>query len=133
MEHNEQVVSEPPQNTQNQSQQSPQSTPQSTKKSSTPLIVGSIIVIIALALGGLYVWGTTLKEMLNEEEKAGPSADEILGQPDQQREELEMMHSSDTATDIESDLDSTDLNDLDAEIDSIEAELQTEAGSDIQE
>lgn len=82
-------------------------------KSFGPLI-GIVIIVIILILGGLYFWGQQVGEESLEE--LAPSADEVIGT-------LEMQGSSDELIDIEDDLNITDLDNLDADLDAIESEL----------
>lgn len=82
--------------------------------------IGTIIIVIILIIGGLYLWGAKLSKESALEEK---SAEEILNTPDTQLESLEIKQSSDEIRAIEEDLNATDLNNLDAELKNIEAEL----------
>ena len=78
-------------------------------------IIGIIIIIAVLVLGALYYWGTRLNP--------GTNADEIANMPDQTLDNLMQTDASDGLTSIDSDLNSTDLNNLDSELSDIESEL----------
>jgi len=82
-------------------------------------IAGSIVVIIVLVLGGLYFIG----KKVNDEGLLGPTTEEIQRAPDETLEMLQEQGTSDEVSAIEEDLDATILDDLDAELESIETEL----------
>ena len=83
--------------------------------------IGTIIIVIILIIGGLYLWGAKLsKESAVLEEKA---PEEILAAPDETFDSLETQGTSDEVSAIEGDLQTTDLDNLDAELQDIEAEL----------
>jgi hypothetical protein len=114
-------------------QVSPMPEPQETGKSYGP-IVGIIIVVILLILAGFYFWGESLStntdlgnpsdtllinENANMEEDVveDPVIEEVgteVGAPLSESDEIE---------DIEAELDATDLDNLDAELIDIDAEL----------
>ena len=79
-------------------------------------IIGVAIIVIVLILGGLYFWSTQLS-------KEEMTAEEITAQEDPALIELQKQSDSDEIADIEADLDATDLEGLDAELEQIEQEL----------
>jgi len=83
------------------------SAPEST--SGTGAIVGAIIVVIILVVGGLYFWG---KQLSTDTDTTDP-----------QLEALQNTSASDEVADIEADISTTELDNLDAELGDIEAEL----------
>lgn len=91
----------------------------SSKKSFGPLF-GIIIIIVLLLLAGFYFWGQYLG---NQEIEPTITADEIMTADDPVLDELETQSASDEIADIEADLDAGDLDALDAELESIDAEL----------
>ena len=87
------------------------------KKPMGPM-VGIIIIIIVLILGGLYYWTTQTKE-----DGSSMTAEEIIAEEDETLMMLEKQSTSDEVADIEADLEMTDLEGLDAELEQIEKEL----------
>jgi ABC-type Na+ efflux pump permease subunit len=93
------------------------------------IILGILIVLLVLILGGLYLWGSTLQttptatvpniqrptvEENNEPESTNAEAEvETLG----------ALSTSNEINAIAADIESTNLDDLDAEMEAIEAEL----------
>lgn len=102
-----------PQN--NQQPQSP-ATPQA--ESGTGPLIGVIIVIIVIIIGGLYFWGQQIEKRVSVE-----SDTEIAGENDPASQNLQTQDSSTEINSIESDLNNTDLDGLDKEINTIDAEL----------
>jgi uncharacterized protein HemX len=83
------------------------------KQSSGPLI-GIIIIVLVMALGGVYFWKTTLQE------RNDATTDEAVAT---EVEALKTQGTSDDINSIEADLSATDLDALNSELDSIGAEL----------
>lgn len=81
--------------------------------------IGSVIVIVVLILGGFYLWSQR-----NADIEA--LLDAPLPETDQSVELLQAQSTSDEIESIESDLNATDLNDLDAELADIDALLNAE-------
>ena len=86
------------------------------KKSAGPL-VGIIIIVVLIVLAGFYFWGSLLGDR-------NMTAEEIASEPDSALVELEEQSASDEVIDIEIDLDSTQLDDLDKELGDIDLELE---------
>ena len=86
-------------------------------KSAGP-IVGSIIIIVIIIIGGLYFWGQRLTE--TDPTLSGPTAEEIAAEEDTELMNLQKQSSSDAIADIESDLNATNLESLDTELDNID-------------
>jgi len=84
--------------------------------------IGAIIIVIILAVGGLYYWGKQINERQVTVNDA-MTAEEIANNPDARTEILGAQGSSDEVLDIEADLDATNLEGLDAELDAINQEL----------
>jgi hypothetical protein len=106
----EQVVEE-------KSNQSTQETSAPEKKQ-TGSIIGSIIVIIVIIIGGLYFWGT--KAVAPTDEAQTPPADPItMPEQDPIGDALRNTSTSDELGDIEADLNTTDIDSIDAEADQI--------------
>lgn len=78
--------------------------------------VGIIVIILVLLLGGFYFWWTQFRG-------TDMTAEEILNQADPALQALEQQDTSDEIAAIEADLEATDLEGLDAELDLIEQEL----------
>lgn len=90
-------------------------TPQSSDpdKKSTGSLVGILIILLIIIVGGWY--------FLRERSQKIPIFDEDT---ESSIESLEKQGTSDEVVDIEADLNATNLSDLDAELDSIDQELQ---------
>jgi hypothetical protein len=93
-----------------------QGTPAPEKKQ-TGSIIGSIIVVIVILIGGLYFWGTT-----NKTDTIDPTIDPETGEPVQDiiGDALREQGTADDLDTIESDLNATDINSIDADVESIE-------------
>jgi len=85
------------------------------KKSYGP-IFGIVIIVILIVLAGFYFWGNQLQERVSEE-VVSEEVTEDAGTAE------EPLSPSDEIADIEADLDATLLDDLDAELGDIDAEL----------
>jgi len=85
-------------------------------------LIGSIIVILVLIAGLAYLWQNFPGQ---SEVPADMSAEDIRNLPDEAAESLESQSSSDEISAIEADLNSTDLGDIDAELDTINTELNS--------
>ena len=92
---------------------------QPNKSSSIGPIVGIVIIVAVLILGGLYYWGSRLND------GAGPTGADIANMPDEALVNLATQGSSDTLGAIEDDLTSTDLDNLDEELNLAEDELNS--------
>lgn len=93
-------------------------------QSASPIgpIVGVIIIVLVLALGGLYFWGKELAQQDSLE-----STNDIVNTPDSSTESLKSQGSSDELSSIETDISATNFSDLDKELRDIDAEAQAEA------
>lgn len=101
-------------------------TPELEEKSSWGSAIGIILIVAIIVIGGLYFWGQKIDERLSEFESNNTdiTVEDILNAPDSQLEALSEEQSTSTdITDIEEDLDTTNLDNLDAELDAIDAEL----------
>ena len=85
-------------------------------------LIGSIIVILILIAGLAYLWQNFPGR---SEVPADMSAEDIEALPDEAAKSLEYQSSSDEISAIEADLNNTDLDNLDAELDTISAELNS--------
>ena len=92
----------------------PTPTPEGDGNSAGP-IVGSVIVIIIIIIGGLYFWGQRLSQDMKGED--------ILSEEDALVADLVEVSDSDEVGAIEDDLNATDLDDLDADLENIDLEL----------
>ena len=86
-------------------------------------IIGIAIILVIIIFGGLYYWGGQISNQKLREQQENVTAEEILNQEDVILERLRIQETSDEIIDIEADLDVTDLNDLDKELENIDAEL----------
>ena len=93
----------------------PSPMPGQESKSVGPLI-GVIVIIAVIVLGGLYFWGQRLDEQKQSEAAL---------QNDAATQELETQNTSDEVADIEADLNATNLEGLDTEMNQLETEINT--------
>src|SRR3989344_3245973 len=101
---------------QNQTEPPPQA---SQEEGSVGALIGSIIVVAVIVIGGIYFWMTRSGETPSTETSP-------LGQtvpPDQETAALLNQGTSDEISDIENDLNATNLNNLDAGMNDINAQL----------
>ena len=91
--------------------------PMPEEKSHFGAISGIVIIVVILALGGLYLWG---KELNNQKEPA-TSESGVMDETavDSSTQALETQGTSDNISDIEADLNNTNLENLDADLKSI--------------
>lgn len=87
---------------------------------STGAIIGSIIIIVVLIIGGLYLWG---KQIIQTETQTSLTPEQILSETDPALDSLKAQGTSTKITNIEADLNTTDLNNLDKELKNIDTEL----------
>jgi hypothetical protein len=88
-------------------------------------VVGIVIIIFVLAIAGLYFWGTQLggEEVVRIQEEE-ESVETILDAPDPSLESLEApLSESDSLEAISADVESTSLDNLDAEIGDFDEDL----------
>lgn len=91
--------------------------PMPEEKSHFGAISGIVIIVVILALGGLYLWG---KELNNQKPATSESA--VVNNEtavDSSTQALEAQGTSDNISDIEADLNNTNLENLDADLGSI--------------
>jgi hypothetical protein len=91
------------------------------------IVLGILIIVLVLILAGLYMWGEMLKkqqEQMMFNETMQSTTEENNGPESQNTEASTTLSTSDEINAIEADLDSTDLDDLDAEFTAIDAELE---------
>lgn len=91
------------------------------EKSSSGSLIGVVIIIIVLVAGGIYFW-STISNRSNETDQlptiqSGGETDAIVNQ-------LNAQNTSDEVTDIEADLNTTELDNLDSELDDLLNELK---------
>ncbi len=99
------------------------------EESSMPVLLGVIIVLLVLILGGLYLWSTTFT-VSPVDDGAGamrPTPAENnepeSATADAQVEALETVSTSNSMDAIEADIESTNFADIDAELGTIDAEI----------
>lgn len=112
--------------------QQPQNTPFNTnpemvpkKEGSKGALIGSIIVVLLLLVAGGYVWmnrpvGETTDDKMMED------ASNIKSLPDEALLELQKQGASDEINSIEADVNTTNLEGIDTEINAIDQELKAE-------
>jgi uncharacterized protein HemX len=99
------------------------------KKTSIGPVFGIIIIVVLLALGGLYYFTTGVDQVRNNEpqpvlteEEAATLQDEAV----QEASTLREQSTSNTIADIEADLEATDLSGLDDALSDFDSELNAQ-------
>lgn len=91
--------------------------PQAPPKQYGPLI-GIIIIVVLLAVGGLYLWGM---QLMKKDEVAPPTEES-----DKITEDLRTYDDSDDLNVIEADLEATSIESLDSGASEVEGDLQVQ-------
>jgi hypothetical protein len=89
-------------------------------------VVGSIVIVLIIVLGGLYLYGDKIgmqKQVPTVEAPKEITPEEISAQADGSISALQQQGGTDAISEISSDLSATDLNALDAELSNINSEL----------
>lgn len=83
--------------------------------------IATIIIVLILIIGAFYFWGSKLEktEPVNE----NITAEDVLAKPDVSLNTLQTQGTSDELGAIEQDANATDLQNINAEIKNIDAEL----------
>lgn len=94
------------------------------EKKSMGALIGSIIIILILVLGGLYLYsiriaprieqGQTNQQVIVETDQT--AAEAIINAPDETLTQLAAQNTSDEPEAIDADLNATDLSDLDKDL-----------------
>lgn len=80
-------------------------------------VIGIVVIIVLLILGGVYLWQSKSVEVPVN------TGDQTTGSTDQLTTELSTQGSSTNPQDIEADVNATNLNGIDQELNQIGAEL----------
>lgn len=86
-------------------------------------VIGIAIIIVILIFGGLYYWGAKISKQDAIDNQENLTAEQIENKADQTTQQLQTQSTSDEITDIEADLNTTDLENLDKELENIDLEL----------
>lgn len=89
-----------------------------TEKSSGALI-GTIIAIIVLVMGGFYLWNTKLQPQIAPETNVAPETPVSDANTSAALETLSSQATSDETASIKSDLNATNINTVDADLQAI--------------
>ncbi|MCK9351951.1 MAG: hypothetical protein WCT49_01495 [Candidatus Paceibacterota bacterium] len=100
----------------------PMQTPPQVAPRSSGALIGTIIVVIILVLGGLYIWNSNIQPKI--EQKLTPPTEEQQAAQETAAanasiEQLGAQSPSDETASIESDLNVTNLDNIDADIQAI--------------
>jgi uncharacterized protein YdgA (DUF945 family) len=87
-----------------------------TNKSSIGSIIGIIIIITIIILGGLYFWGKRIEEARYKEKIISESQNQTETVQVSESASIKTVSPGDDTSTIEADLNSTNLNNLDAEL-----------------
>ena len=85
-------------------------------KSSIGSIIGTIIVIAIIILGGLYFWGKRIDEARLQKDLVSGENTQVEADENMEANTIKSVNSSDDYSSIEADLNSTNLDNLDAEL-----------------
>ena len=108
----------------NQDLNTPQSDAvQEVQKKSIGPIIGIAIIVVIIIFGGLYYWGAQISRQEVKEGQENLTAEQIENQADPTTQQLQIQSTSDEIADIEADLDTTDLENLDQELENIDLEF----------
>lgn len=80
-------------------------------------VIGVVIIILILIVGALYFWGAKLNK------EASRTPEDILNAEDQTLNQLQTQSTSTEISDINVDLNATDLNSPDSDLKNIDREL----------
>lgn len=111
--------------------ESPAPAPAKSSSSFGP-VFGIIIIVILIVLAGFYFWGASLQnQIMPAQQNEQATTTQAAEAPQQATETVSTdvgtpLSSSDDLSAIESDLNSTDLNNLDAEMNSIDSDLNVQ-------
>lgn len=85
-------------------------------------IIGIAIIVVIMIFGGLYYWGAQISKQ-NKVKQENLTAEQIGSQTDNAALQLQAQSQSDEIADIETDLNTTDLENLDQELENIDLEF----------
>ena len=91
------------------------------KDSGAGPFIGSIIIIIIIILGGWYYLSSVTSDLNSNQEDTNNVVEEVPAEVS-----TSTLSESDEIEDLEADLDTTELDSLDAELEAIEAEIDAE-------
>ena len=94
-----------------------------TQKKSIGPIIGIAIIVIIIIFGGLYYWGAQISNQEAGDQQENLTAQHIENQADPVTQGLQTQRASDEIVDIEADLSTTDLENLDQELGNIDLEF----------
>lgn len=87
-------------------------------------ILGVMLILLVIILGGLYLWGSTLNQEVNENVARNiPNNEPETPRANADAQILSAVSSSDSLEAIETDIESTDLSSLTSELDEMEREI----------
>ncbi len=88
-------------------------------------VLAVLVILLLLVLGGLYLWGSTLKTEESPSEQPIVNAEPETPRAIADQEILETVSPSDDLGAIEADIESTNLDILDTEFNTVQAELDS--------
>lgn len=97
--------------------------PTSRKSHTLAIVVGVLLLLLALTLGGLYLWGAMLDRQQPEVVLPEENAD-VMTESETQTDTTSTQN--DELSALESDVESTELDAMEAELNQIDAEIEAE-------
>jgi hypothetical protein len=82
-------------------------------------LIGSIIIILTILIGGLYFWGSIIIERKNQIETQEAVQDQAA---EAETAAITSQSTSDESTSIEADLNATNIDSVDADIEAVDSE-----------
>ncbi len=92
-----------------------------TKTESKDMLIMAVLAVVVVVLALVYMWG------ISAEKAKAPSdiQNSILPTPPEDVPQADQVSTSDEIVDIEKDINSTDIDNIDAELDQIESDLNS--------
>lgn len=88
--------------------------------------IGIIIIIVVIVLGGLYFWGQRLEMRSPATTENPPVENTQVSNSPAELQEIQSQSSADDTAAIEADLNATNVDSLGTEMNSVDAEAQTQ-------
>lgn len=87
------------------------------------IIIGVLVILVAVALGGLYLWGAMLDREQAENERTEP--DEMMDTSEETTTAPAQEEPADDIAALESDVESAEINTMEEDLNEIDAEIES--------